>query len=805
MNGLARDARSGIRRLARTPGQTLAAVMALALGIGLSTAVFSMTWGIVVRGLPFEEPEELLHLESDNLSQNQESLGIYLQDFLEWRRRQTSFEGLAAFHVETVNLSGDSHPERVEGAYVSANAFDLLRARPLLGRGFRAGEDSPHAERVLVLGWGIWQARYDGNPKVVGRGVRVNGMPATIVGVMPKGFGFPLHQQVWQPLRLDPNLLPRGPGQTVEVFGRLREGATLERARAEMSGIARSLAAELPATNRGRGAVVRPYTEKYLGDGPAGILGVMLGACLLVLLLGCTNVAALTTARAAQRNREMAIRSALGASRGRLIRLLLVETLLTAALGTALAIPLAYAGVRTFIALIAERKVPFWVEVTLDHRALLFAAGLTLLAGLASGLVPALQASRAGLADVLKDEGRSTSLRMGWTMRAIAVAEVAVSCALLVGAGLMIQNVRHVSTRTEFRTSRLFTARLSLNESAYAGNAERVRFVEEMLRRLREDPAVLAAAAGSYVPATGSSTSAYAVEGKAYAAEKDYPIAHMASVSTDFFERFGAGVLRGRDFGTLDVPGNLPVVLVNQSFARQSWPGQDPLGHRIRIALNGRKEPWRTVVGVVPDLAMEYVATSDEGAGFYLPLAQEGSAVVNLVVETRDPDPLTITQRVRDHVAAVDRDLPIYYVYSMERAVEIVGFFPRFFAGTFSIFGLCALLLASVGIYGVLALSVERRTPEIGIRMALGARPGNVLGLVFRQGLAELLAGLGLGLLLAWPTAKLLSGILVGVDPQDPPTFLAVALILTAVSLLACWFPARRASRTDPVAAIRYD
>ena len=806
MNGLARDARIGIRRLARTPGQTLAAVTALALGIGLSTAVFSMTWGIVVRGLPFEEPEELLHLENDNPSQNQPSLGVYLQDFLEWRRRQTTFEGLAAYFVETANLSGGSHPERVEGARISANGFDLLRVRPVLGRGFLPGEDSPEAERVVVLGWGLWLNRYGGDPRVVGRKVRVNGLPATVVGVMPKGFGFPIHQQIWQPLRLDPNRLPRGGGQTVEVFGRLRDGATLEQARAEMTGIARALAAELPATNRGRGAVVRPYTEKYLGDGPADILYVMLGACLAVLLLACTNVAALTTARAAERSREMAVRSVLGARRGRLVRLLLVETFLTAALGTVLAVPLAHAAVRTFNALIAERNVPFWVDVALDHSALLFAAGLTLLAGLASGLVPALQASRAGLAEVLKDEGRSTSLRMGWVMRAIVVLQVAVSCVLLVNAGLMIQNVRHVSTRTGFRTSRLFTARLTLDEARHAGNAERVRFAEELLRRLREDPAVLAAAASSYIPATGSATTAYAIEGRDYAAEKDYPVAHLASVSAGFFERFGAGVLRGRGFEPGDTRGSLPVAVVNQSFARNSWPGQDPLGRRIRIALNGRRdEPWRTVVGVVPDLAMEHVATSDDGAGFYLPLSQQGSALLNLVVETRDPDPLTVTQRVRGHVASLDPDLPIYYVYSMERAVEIVGVFPRFFAAAFSIFGLCALLLAAVGIYGVLALSVQRRTPEIGIRMALGARPGSVLGLIFRQGMAELLAGLGLGLLLAWLAARLLSSLLVGVDPQDPPTFLAVALVLAAVAIAACWFPARRASRTDPVAAIRYD
>ncbi|MFP5288754.1 MAG: ABC transporter permease, partial [Thermoanaerobaculia bacterium] len=317
MNGLARDVRVALRRLARTPGQTLAAVIALALGIGLSTAVFSMTWGIVVRGLPFEEPEQILHLESDNPSQGQPSLGVYLQDFLEWRRRQTTFEGLAAYSVETANLSGGSHPERVEGAHVSANAFDLLRVRPVLGRGFLPGEDSPRAERVVVLGWGVWQNRYGGDPRVVGREVRVNGLQATVVGVMPEGFGFPLHQQIWQPLRLDPGRSPRGGGPTVEVFGRLRDGAALEQARAEMTGIARALAAELPATNRGRGAVVRPYTENYLGDGPAEILYAMLGACLAVLLLACTNVAALATARAAERSREMAVRSVLGARRGR--------------------------------------------------------------------------------------------------------------------------------------------------------------------------------------------------------------------------------------------------------------------------------------------------------------------------------------------------------------------------------------------------------------------------------------------------------------------------------------------------------
>jgi predicted permease len=805
MTGLAQDVRFGIRMLARSPGHTLAAVAALMLGTGLSTAMFSLVYGIVIRGLPFAEPERIVYLESTNPSHGQPSLAVDVQDFLEWRRRQRSFAGLAAYSNGTVNLSGDQRPERYDGCHLSANALELLRVRPILGRSFLPGEDSPGAEVVVLLGWGVWQSRYARDPGVIGRKVRVNGMPATIVGVMPQGFGFPLYQQVWLPLRLDPVRVQRGPAeQTVEVFGRLRDGVTLAQAQAEVEGIARSLAAELPATHAGRGAVVIPYTRKYLGGGPAGLLYVMLGACLLVLLVGCANVAALTTARASRRTREAAIRATLGATRGRLARQVLVETLLLAAAGTALGIPLALAGVRAFRTLLTGRNVPFWVELTLDPRALLFAVGLMLLAGLFSGLAPALQASRTRLAEVLKDGERSSSLRMGWRTRAIVVLEVAVSCALLIGAGLMIQDVRHVRSRTAFRTDRLFTARLALFEPTYAGHPQRARFVDELLRRLREDPAVASAVAGSYLPATGSSKTAYALEGRSYGADEDHPVAHVAQVSPGFFATFGAGVLQGRDFGSLDGPDSLPVALVNRSFARQAWPGEDPLGRRVRIASGKPDEPWRTVVGVVPDLAMEHVAVEDTGAGFYVPLAQDSSSFLNLVVETRDPDPLTVTERVRAHVAALDRDLPIYYVFSMARAVELVSFFPRFFAGVFSLFGLCALLLGAVGIYGVLAFAVQQRTPEIGVRMALGAPPRSVLGLVLRQAVAQLLAGLALGLLLAWPLAQLLSGILV-IEPHDPPTFAAVPLLLAGVSFLACWLPARRASRTDPLAAIRYD
>jgi putative ABC transport system permease protein len=810
MTALARDLRFGLRMLAKSPGHTLAAVLALALGIGLSTAMFSIIYGVVIRGLPFERSERLMHLENDNPSKGQRSLEVYLPDFLEYRARQHSFEALAAFYTGTVNLSGDERPERFDGAFISANFLDLLRVKPLLGRGFLPGEDSPQAEPVVLLGWGVWQSRHNGDPRVIGRPVRINGMPGTIVGVMPRGFAFPVNQEIWVPLRQDPLKIRRGQGPTLEVFGRLRDRVSLEQARAEMQAITKALAAEFPETDGGRGAVVKPYTEEYIGEGPVLLLSIMMGACLFVLLLACTNVASLMMARASRRTREIAIRSALGATRRRLIGQLLTESLLLSLAGAALGVLLAEAGVRAFNAAIVDKNPPFWVDIAIDPASLLFTLGAAMLAGVLSGLVPAFQVSRTDVNEVLKDEGRgSSSLRMGAFTRIVVTIEIAISCTLLILAGLMIRSVVKAGERVEVETANLFTARVTLFESLYPEEGPRVRFFDDLLTRLREDPGVQAAAVSTYLPGTGAWMEPFAVEGAAYPREEDHPRAHAAWVSPGFFDALGAQVLQGRDFTPQDRKDGLPVVLVNRSLAQRLWPGQDALGRRLRLATEvpgEEPQPWRTVVGIVPDLGMVSLQDSEpEPQGFYIPVSQDCPSFANLVVRTRDPNPLAFTDRVREHVAALDRDLPVYFVSTLQQVVDRAGFFLALFAVLFSLFGVAALVLASVGVYGVIAFSVQQRTQEIGIRMALGAQQRNVVSLILRQGLVQLLYGLLLGLLMAWPGAKLLASVRVGVKPDDPATFLAACLLLAAVALVACWFPAQRASRTDPLVAIRYD
>ncbi len=810
MIGLFRDLRFGVRTLVKTPGHTLAAVLALGLGLGLSTAMFSIIYGAIFRGLPFEASERLMHVENNNPSRGQRSLEVSLPDFVELRKRQRSFEDLAGFYSGSINLSGDQRPERYSGAHISAAFLETLRVKPLLGRSFRPEEEGPGAEPVVLLSWGVWQGRYNGDPEILGRTIRANSMPATIVGVMPQGFAFPINQEIWMPMRLDPLKEPRGQGMTLEVFGRLKDGVTEDQARAEIQSITKALAAEFPETNEGRGAVIKPYTEEYVGDEPRALLSIMLGACLFVLLLACANVASLLMARASKRTREIAIRSALGAARRRLIGQLLTESVVLALAGAVLGVVLAVVGVKLFNSSIADTDPPFWIKIAVDPIALLFTLGATLVAGLLSGLLPAFQASRADVNEVLKDEGRgSSSLRMGAFTRAVVIFEMAVSCALLVGAGLMVKNVVKMGDRVEIATGNLFTARVALFDEAYPDTAKRIRFWEDLLRRLREDPGVEAAAITTSLPGGGSAMTRLQVEGGSYPKPEDRPTAHIAWITPGFFETLKETVVQGRDFEERDVEGGLPVVIVNRTLAEKLWPRQDALGRRIQVGTAAPGEapkPWRTVVGVVPDLGMADLGDNEpEEEGLYIPVAQDAPNFANMMVRTRDADPLSFTSRARASVSALDPDLPVYFVYSLQQVVDRAGFFQKIFAALFSVFGVAALVLATVGIYGVIAFSVQQRTQEIGIRMALGAQQGDVLRLILRQGMLQLLIGLALGLLLAWPMGLLLRSFLVGVSPHDPLTFSGVCLLLALVALLACWIPGRRASRTSPLVAIRYD
>jgi len=811
MRDLLRSLRFGLRVLARSPGHSTAAVLALALGIGLATSMFSIVYGVLLRGLPFEESERLVAVANANPSRDQPQLGVHLQDFLDYRARQTALEGLAAYDNGTLVLSGDGQPERFNGAFLTTNLLAQLRVKPILGRGFLPGEDAPGAEPVVLLGYGVWKRRYGGDLGVVGRRVRINSAPGTIIGVMPAGFGFPDSEEMWTPLRLDPLRTPRGQGETWRVLGRLKPGATLAQARAEIGAAAKSLAADHPETNQGLEAVVRPLNEVLLDGQVHQLLYTMLAACLFVLLIACTNVASLMVARASRRTREMAIRVALGAQRGRIVGQLLAESFLLSLGGAVLGVLLAREGVRLFNAAIVSTNPPFWFHIAVDPVALAFAFGTTLLAALASGLVPALQAARTDVTEVLKDEGRgSTSLRLGLFTRLVIVGEVAFSCLLLVGAGLTVHSVLRTQTvNLGIEPRGQLTARIALFDSTYPDEAARVRLFDKLAAGLRQHPNVAAATLSSSIPGNGSPVIRYAISGKAYPQEKDQPLAHQDDIAPGYFQTLGVPILSGRDFASQDTAAGQPVVIVNRSFAAREWPGQDPLGRQIRLASQpGEAEkPWRTIVGVVGDAQMSSLGGNDPvgPAGFYLPFTQDCPPRLSVIVRPRQGAPTAFTGSLQSLVGGLDRDLPLYFVLSLDEALAKSRFFANMFGVLFGIFGVSALLLAAVGIYGVISFSVSQRRQEIGIRMALGARKRTVLGMILGRGMVQLAAGLGFGLLLAWPAARLIATALVGVDAHDPLTFGTVAAVLTLVAFLACWIPAQRAAATDPLVAIRAD
>ena len=818
MGAIWRDFRYGLRALARAPGHTAAATLALSLGIGLTTATFSIVYGVMLRGLPFEHAERIMSLRTENAAHDRTGGAVGVHDYLDWCKRQRSFDELAAFTSGTVTVSGDRHPERVDGGTQTANALDLLRVKPILGRGFRPGEDRPGAAPVVLIGYRLWKNHYGGDPRIVGKAVRVNGQPTTVVGVMPADFSFPFAEQLWTPQILDPNKTERGKSELMLIVGRLRPGVTRERAQAELDTIERALAVEYPRTNAGWAATVEPFVHLFLNPEIRRMFLTMLGAVCVVLLIACINVASLILSRASQRTREVAVRCALGSGRGLVARQILLESLTLALFGAAAGIFLARFGIDFFNASVAAKNPPLWMHIALDPPALAFAFGATLAAALISGLVPALQVSRTQLNDVLKDEGRgSTSLRLGWVSHVVVVAELALSCMLLVAAGLMIKSIlRAQATPYGFQTAHLLTARVPIFEANYPTARDRGAFYQRVIDRLAERPEVTAVAATITLPSVTWGSDAFAVDGKAYPTENDYPIAHSDVVSAGLFATLGVRPRAGREFERQDTATSLPVVIVNQALARKMWPHDNPVGRRLRMidgnagyggwALGSgsrRQEPWRTVVGVVPDLRI-YGLADKQPEGLFLPLSQVGGIRVSLVVRT-PREPLALVETVRAAVTAVDKDTPIYFVKTMDQAVVEDRFFNDLFGSLFVVFGLAALMLAAVGIYGVIAFSVARRSQEIGLRMALGAQRGTVLRMLLRRGAIQLAIGLLLGLPFAFGVSRLLGGVLYGVQAGDPTVFAGVVATLSLVAMAACLVPGRRALAVDPVVALRHD
>lgn len=803
MDAVLKDLRLASRMLRKTPGSTAIAVIALAMGVGLTALMFSILYGVIWRGLPFEESEELMFLENARVAEGDNSAPVFSHDFTDWRTLQRSFEELSAFTNRDFNVSGGDRPERYDGALITAAAFDILKVQPLLGRLFTEEDDRPGSAPVVVIGFNLWRDRFASDPGILGKTLRLNGQETTIIGVMPEGFQFPFREDLWVPFRLDPQTMPRGSGESVSVFGRLREGVSLDRAKLDFSAITDRLARDYPATNQGVSAVIKPYTREIIGNDEMAVLLSGLGATVLVLLMACANVANLLMSRTAARIREVGVRCALGASKVRIALQFLMESFLLALAGAVIGLVIGEIGVRLFNNAIAGTQPPFWIDIRIDGTALLLVLILTLLATFASGTLPALQAARANINEILKDEARgSSSFRIGRISRALVVLDIALSCSLLALAGLMIRSVVKLgSVALPFPTEDVLAARVALPELDYTDPASRLRFFESVEARLTGMPGVTSFTLTTALPGLNVGRNTLTIEGVSYANDNAKPSAARAIVTPAFFSTFGVDPLEGRLLTTQDRDGNLRVAVVNQSFARQHWPGESALGRRLRFDFD-TTGTWLTIAGVVPDLYMNGVQ-NEEPAGVYVPLAQNPVRFMNIVA--RAPDPLALVPALREAVAEIDPDLPLYEVSSLAAQIREDTWFVLVFGVLFMTFGLVALLLASIGLYGVMSFSVGQRTREVGVRMALGARPRDVLAMIMRQGGLQLAVGLTVGLILAFTVSRFMEAILFNVSTRDPVTFVGIVIVLSATTGLACIVPARRATRVDPLTALRYE
>jgi putative ABC transport system permease protein len=808
MSAFLKDLKLGTRTLAKKPASSLTAIVAFGLGIGLCATMFSIIYGVYFRGIGVPSADRLTLIFRNNPAENITRMGVPQHDFYDWREQQQSFTGLAGFSTGTINVSGSrGDPERFDGAFVSANLFDVLRVRPALGSSFREGDDSPGAPLTVLIGYRIWTERYGSDPGILGQLTKVNGEQATILGVMPDGFRFPEDEEIWIPRRdVRAENPTRGDGPWFRVVGRLKEGLTFDQAALDMSLVAERLAQAYPESNAGVGVVFSTFIEQAIGDDAIPVFAAMQIATIFVLLIACANVANLLLARAALRTKEAAVRTALGARRWRVALPLFSEATVLSMGGAMLGVAIALIGIDLFDRATTGLGKPYYMEFTLDLPILGFVVAVTALTALVSGMVPAVQTMRTDVNSVLKDESRGSSgFRAARLSKVLVVGEVALSFALLVGAGLMTKSITKLNNyEFNFDTERIFTARVGIFETDYPTQEDRNRFFRDLQERLQALPAARSVAITDILPTVCCNRSRLAVEGEVYETDQDYPLTNVAAISTDFFETFGVGVLRGRDFNLMDDADGTPVALVNQRFAERLFPGEDAVGQRIREGTSDSEQEWRTIVGVVPNMKMEGFDQDNDPAGYYVPLAQRDRSFVSIAIHVAGGAPLGITPEVRSAVRAIDSDLPIYWVRDMPEVIHLETWVYNIFGTLFIVFGAAALFLASVGLYGVLAFSVSRRIQEMGLRMALGAEAKDVIRLVAGEGAVQLGIGIAIGLALAFAVSRFAALIMFGVEPRDPAVFGTIILTIVLVGMMASLIPALRATRVDPMVALRY-
>ncbi|MEO6871829.1 MAG: ABC transporter permease [Chthoniobacterales bacterium] len=820
------DVRIGLRVLRKEKVFCLLAVTVLALGICGVTTQFTIVNGLVLRGFSFPHPEQLMAVglidPQATAQQNNNGAGNIpsSQDYLDLRAAQKSFSMMAAYiNGSTINVTYKGTPQRYTGGYVTDDFFKIIHVAPILGRDFTATDNKPGAEKTALLGYEIWQRDFGGDPKIVGEAIHINGRAATVIGVMPKGFKFPQAEQLWVPLYNEFPPKPRGATDDIgaQIIGRLRPGVSLDQVNAEYTALAKRMAQDNPKSNgQLTSASVQPLLNSFTGPQLRQTVYAMLAAVLLVLVIACVNVMNMQFGRAALRAKELAIRGALGAGRWRLIRQMLTESLLVAVLGAIVGIGLAYVAVAQIVRATSSLAfpLPYWVVFKIDAPVLLFTVGITLFATLLSGFVPAWLSARANPTEMMKEGGRGNSGRLVQIItRVLVVGQIALTAALLIAATLQIKSIRNQNTLDYgYDENGVYSARMGLFEGSYPTSEARRQFFVRALRQLRSNPAFAGAAMTDRFRMTFANFGQYEVDGKSYVTDRDRPFGNSESVSDNYFTTLGLKLLEGRDFTIDDLDSKQPVAIVNASFARKYYGNESALGRRIRRFNPARPEPWRTIVGVVPDTLMQGPFNQQtDNSGFYTPLLGTEAApqfATLLVRPHQSQSAATLAPALTQAVAQLDHDLPVYFGGTPARLHDEILSGNRLIANLFTIFGAVAVVLSAVGLYGVMSFSVSQRTQEIGIRMALGADARRILRMIMAQGAWQVVIGLVLGggsaaLLLGVIGPAALQNFLFNVNAHDPLIYGSVAALLAAVAGVSCLVPALRATRVNPMVALR--
>jgi len=809
---LAQDLRFAFRMLAKNPGFTAVAILTLALGIGANTAIFSVVYGVLLQPLPYKDASRLVVLNETTPKVG--TVSVSYPNFLDWRRQSHAFSQMAAVHDVGFNLAGVTQPENISGEAVSPNFLSMIGVRPFLGRDFDASEEKSGTPPVVLLSYELWQSHMGSDRNAIGRTITLDGRSFTVVGVLPPNFRSLDKTDVMLPIGVwatnnSGEANDRGDRGDMIVIGRLAPHVTFAQARTEMEGIAARLAKEYPASNDQFGVALQSIRDAFVSDARAAIL-VLFGAVMFVLLIACANVANLFLVRGAARTKEIALRMAFGARRSRIIRQMLTESFVLACLGGVLGLLLAYLGIRGIVALIPMDTLS-GASVNLNAAVLLFAAGIIVLAAFIFGLAPAIHSTKPDVQSELKEGGRtaSASAAQNKLRGALAIAEISLALILLVGAGLMMKSLyKLMSVNPGFRPDSVLTMEMDLRTQQYSKDPAVLNFWQQVLDRVRALPGVESAATGTVVPLTGNhSRTDITIEGMALPKPGNYPHPDYHMVSPGFISTLGIPLLRGRTFADTDSQGAPLVGMVNARLAQQYWPNDDPIGKRFMFGHpdpTGKKPPkWITVVGVVGDTKL-YGLANPSRLEIYISSLQYPGSDMNLVVKSRI-DPASLISAIRAAVASIDKDQPIFAISTMNQLVSDSLGTRRITLVLLGLFSALALVLAAIGIYGVISYSVAQRTHEIGIRMALGAQHKDVLRMILRQGAKFALAGVAIGVVVSLGLTQLMSSLLFSVSAADPLTFVGVAILLVLVAMLACYIPARRAIRVDPMVALRYE